>query len=264
MLSTAARIIIAQQAYGGGRNMKKILFYVIIFMVCVAFLEQRIDYYTSGSLTARSPIALSFASFGAISFESRLDSWAKIDSAASPQELEQITKTILNNLDLNTTRVRSEDSAQISRWEYQVEQKNGWLKLNVEADYQKDQTSIVFAYSSVDPEVRLDEWVLKLEALPDWDWHHYYLYKAYLPGTVDAAGRQELAEKVMAKLEAKTKEVFTDERIETRSGYSKALSQMADPVWVGNHQVNVQSAVRSQTDGKTLLLVGSPLILGDY
>jgi hypothetical protein len=244
--------------------MKKILMYVIIFAACVAFCEQRID-YTSGNITAaRSPIALSFASFGAISFESRLDSWAKIDSAASPQELDQIAKTILNNLDLNTARVNSEDSAQISRREYQTEQHNDWLKLTVEADYQKGQTSIVFAWSSTRQDAQPGAWVPKLEKLPDWDWRHYYLYKAYLPGTADAQERQAIVETVMDDLQAKTKEIYADERASSLSGYSPALKQLVEPVWVGNHQINVQSAARSQSDGKTLLLIGTPLILGDY
>lgn len=238
--------------------------YVIIFAACVAYCEERIDYTSRNLIAAPSPIALSFASIGAISFESHLDSWAKIDSAASPQELDQITKNILNNLDLNNARVRSEDSAQISRREFQVEQNDSQLKLTVEADYLKGQTGVVFAFTSHGPEADLDQWVPKLEALPGWDWHHYYLYKAYLSGPVDAASRQAVLQAVIKALEGSTKEVFVDERITSLSGHSKSLKNLVDSVWVGNHQVNVQAAIRSQSDGKTVLLIGCPLILGDY
>lgn len=244
--------------------MKKILMYLIIFGVCVVLCEHRIDYAAENQHAVQSPIKLAFASIGAISFESRLDSWAKINTAVSPQELEQIMETILNNLNVDVTKVRSQNLAQSSRCEYQVEQGASTLHLVAEADYQNNSTGIIFTCINHDEEVELGAWVPKLENIPEWDWHHYYLYSGYLSDTVDSTGQTELLKVVMHNLDAQTKEAFSDKQVCSQTGYSNTLKEMISPVWVGNHKMNVQAAIRSQSDGKTILLIGSPLILGDY
>jgi hypothetical protein len=244
--------------------MKKILMYVIIFALCVAICEQRID-YTNGNVNAvHSPIALSFASIGAISFESRLDSWAKINSAATPQELDQIAETVLASLDLTDIPVKSEASEGTARRECKIEQKNSFLKVVIQADYQTDSTNIIFTYYTREAETDTGDWVHKLENIAGWDWHHYYLFSAYLPEPTDSETQEQLLQAVMKDLEAKTKEVYVDDRVMSLSGYSQILSDMVIPEWVGNHHINVQTVIRNQTDGKSVIMIGSPFILGDY
>ncbi|MGI6433869.1 MAG: YwmB family TATA-box binding protein [Syntrophomonadaceae bacterium] len=244
--------------------MKKIMMYLIIFTVCVALCEHRIDYAAEKQKAIQSPIRLAFASIGAISFESRLDSWAKINTAASPQELDQIMEAILNNLNLTVTEIRSENLPQSSHREYQVEQGTSTLRLTAEADYQTDCTAIIFTCINHDGESDPGGWVPKLDNIKNWDWHHYYLYSGYLSDPAKSTGQTELLQVVMNNLDARTKEIYADKVVCSQTGYSKKLNEMVSPVWVENHKMNVQTAIRSQSDGRALLLIGSPLILGEY
>jgi len=244
--------------------MKKIMMYVIIFALCVAICEQRIDYTNGNVKEVHSPITLSFASIGAISCESRLNSWAKIDSAADLQELERITKTVLESLDLAGAEVKSRESAGIVIRECEVNKPKSYLKVAIQADYQNDTTGIIFTYNTKDTEYDPGSWVPRLENITGWDWHHYYLYQAYLPETAEKQNQEELLHSVMKSLDAKVKEAYIDERVISLSGYSQVLNDMVIPEWVGNRQINVQTVIRNQTDGKTVIMVGSPFILEDY
>lgn len=240
------------------------MLYVVIFALCVAACEQRIDYSNGKVKELHSPIALAFASIGAISCESSLNSWAKIDSAADQQELDRITSTVLNSLGLTDAGVKSQALPGKASRECQVEQPHSRLKVVIEADYQNDSTAIIFTYRTTDTEYDPARWVSWLENINGWDWHHYYLYQAYLPEAAEQQQQEEFLHTVMQSLDARVKEAYIDERVISLSGYSQVLGDMVIPEWVGNRQVNVQAAIRHQTDGKAVIMIGSPFILADY
>lgn len=244
--------------------MKKIMIYLIIFLVSVSICEQRIDSATEKPPVQGSPIQPAFASVGAISFESRLDSWAKINTAATSGELDRIMAVILDDLGLTAAAVQIDNQFWCSRREYQLAQDGCDLRLTVEADYQKDSTAIFFTCINHDAGTDPGSWVPRLESAGDWDWSHYYLYSAYIGEPAPNMGQKELLQAVMDNLHARTKEQYSGERFYSQAGYSEKLAGMVNPVWVKNRKMNVQAVVREQADEKILLLIGSPLILGEY
>lgn len=238
--------------------------YLIAFMVCVALCEYRIDHLSREQPWVLVPIRQAAMAIGASSFESRLDSWAQINTAATAGEIDHITAGILKSLDMNFTELPAKDLNVSSRREYLAEHGGTVVRFQVEADHLKDSTVVFFTCINSGGDSDPGGWVQKLENIGGWDWHHYFLYSAYIGESDEIAGYPLLLETVMHELDAQTKEVFLDERCCSQTGYSQKLSQSVSPVWIKNRKVNVQAAIRNQSDRRTVLMIGSPLIMGEY
>ena len=88
----------------------------------------------------------------------------------------------------------------------------------------------------------------------------------FVPGISAGSAEQQQQEEFCTSCKAwmLVLEAYIDERVISLSGYSQVLGDMVIPEWVGNRQVNVQAAIRHQTDGKAVIMIGSPFILADY
>lgn len=243
--------------------MKKLLLYLLVFAVCVVFCEHRIDQVAQSSDQAGSSIRQAMLDSGAVLSMSRLDSWAQINRAASAAELDQMMEGALDCLGLLPVEIDSRDLAQSAVREYQHEKGLGQVQLTIRADYPADITFISFIYIDNGATGDLNGWVRKMEQGGEWDWHHYYLYSANLTESAQNTKGGELLQNVMSHLGGQTKEVFSDGTTCSQTGYAKGLNEMVTPVWVENRKVNVQLAL-SPSGQKRVLLIGIPLILGEY
>lgn len=226
-----------------------------------------IDYTIAKQINNKSPYYLSFVSIGANSLESRMDCWATIRMESSANELKTNLSQILYYLNLpadESKYVFLTDKNSISL-NYQTQ--NEYLKgcFCLETDQYKHETYMIISLVTNDNNFRLSDLEDKLNHFPGVKWKYYYLYTANLDYIVAAESHKELLKVINKIFNMKNPEIYSGENVTSMAGFSPLITTQGQNSVINNKTYNIQAAIRSNTDErKTLIYIGSPLILGDY
>ncbi len=243
--------------------MKKVLIYFIIFVSLCAASGYGIDYLVYNKIDHQSPYYLSFASIGAISLESRLDCWVKINQKLSQDDLDRKSKEIFNDLGISWVDERvvrnNIDSDYMTSYTSQSDHIN--YTFTAETNTDKNETYLVLNVTSRDESHDLSRVEEKLKA-GDLKWQYYYLYTGKLDHYVDQETRIELINVILQNLGANSSEVYEDQYMTSTTAYTPLFD---NSVTVQNKKYNLQIAAKSVLQQQeAFIYIGQPLIIGDY
>jgi len=243
--------------------MKKVLIYLIIFTVLCAVSSYGVDYLVFHKIENISPYYLSFSSIGAISLESRVDCWAKINTSLSVNELSQNLKNIIDCLGLSVidNEITTESTNNGYVLGYQCESGKLIYSVKAETELNENESYLLLTIISNNPEpvdLTIVEEQLKSSR---YKWKYYYLYTGKLDYCVDSDSRREMLKVILDNLAADSLEIYEDEYMTSMTGYT---SLFKNSVTIQGNKYNVQTAIRNSQDKETLVYIGQPLILGDY
>ncbi len=242
--------------------MKKVLIYLIIFASLCAISGYGIDHMVYNKINHQSPYYLSFASIGAISLESRLDCWAKINQKLSQDELHRKSEEIFNNLGISWVDegvvTNNIDSEYMISYTYQ----SGQIIYTFSAQTDTDENETYFLLNVVSrDEYDLSKLEEKLRE-GELKWQYYYLYTGKLDHYIDQETRIELINVILQNLGAESSEVYEDQYMTSITAYTPLFD---NSVTVQNKQYNVQIAAKSVLQQQeAFIYIGNPLIIGDY
>lgn len=248
--------------------MKRVLMYLITFAVICSLADYSIDYTLAKQINKQSPYHLAFASIGANSLESRMDSWAKIRTTATVQDLESYLEIILKAFNLPIKRnkcvVEQNQDSIVLRYETKCGQEI--YNFALESNNKINECYLVASFISNNKDRQ--DWKDSekvFQGLLGQNWKSYYQYTASIDTVQNTKGRKEFLNVVMKNLGAKETELYQDGMVTSSAGYSAIIEENIGAIEVGEKKYNVQAAIRSSIkEGKTYVYIGSPLILGDY
>lgn len=244
--------------------MKKILLYIIFFTLLCWGGNYSIDYTIGKQLANRSPYYLSFASIGVNSLTSNLDAWVKIKTNSSKAELEAYLARISASLDVPLIRekiVYTEDSG-VKTILYRTASKGQKISLVLESD--EEETSIVVSITGKGDAVLLKNYESKLEQI-DLDWTYYYTYRGHIGQIIAYDAQTELIKVMLKNLKAREISWYKNGKVTSCAAYSPVLTPFTPSVSLEGKKYNLQIAVQvDEKKNKTYIIIGSPLILGEY
>lgn len=248
--------------------MKKMILYIIIFVFLCSICNFSIDYTIGKQITNQSPYYLSFASIGAISLESRMDCWAKIKITSNKEALEKDLKQLLEVLDLpvKSGNFIYETTKQSSSIKYRIsDTKNIAYEFIIESDEKLKHTFYVISISSKGKNNDLLKYRKKLDKLIGLQWTYYYLYTGVLNNNLDNKSRMTMIEVILNNLKVNKVDTYTSKNSTSISGYSPIIDDLIPHITVQGKKYNIQIAIKNNgKENKSYVLIGSPLILGDY
>lgn len=241
--------------------MKRILLYLIIFTSLCFIGNYSMDHLVFSHTKNQSPFYLSFASIGAISLESRLDCWAKIETGSSNEPLRNNLQETVALLDLPMEQEKLETSTDTYNKTLKYQIQSGDLLYSITANQDLlDSDCYIWISISVPGESQYLSEIENKLSKSRFNWRYYYLYTGIIEENVNAEGRQVLLDVVMKILDADILDRYEDQYMDSAAAYSP---QLKNHVLVQSKKYNVQAAIRS-TGNNTKVFIGSPLILGDY
>jgi len=245
--------------------MKKVFFYIIIFVIICFSGDSALKYSIGKEIDSQSPYYLSFASIGANLLESRLDCWAKIRTVTTNEERDQALIKILNHLNLpasqNDFLHQENQETMITQYDLHYNNQNYFFLLQTNKANKESYFLMTAISTREDQQMRNDE--MKLKEIMDCK--SYYLYKGLINARPDYTGQEELLKVVMKNLNAETNDVYRDNKVISMTGFSSKLEQNKNyEVDIEGNKSNVQAAIRNNKEGKTEIYLGFPLLLNDY
>ncbi len=246
--------------------MKKIIIYIGLFIFLCMMSNYGIDYTVGKQIEKQSPYYLSFASIGANSLESRLDCWAKIKTTSSKTELNSYLLNILRSLNLpaeqNKFGFESNDNSTILSYETTYET----IKYHFIMESNETTKETYFIVNLItNEESNLPGIPAKLNNIIGLHWTYYYQYTGSLNMPVNAQGSQELLNVMMKNLKVEDPDLYIDGNTCSGTGYSQELAKIVPSIKVNNRDINIQIAVQNdESKHQTNIIIGSPLILGEY
>lgn len=247
--------------------MKRVLMYLIIFTVICSLADYSIDYTFAKQINKQSPYYLAFASIGANSLESRMDSWAKIRTAATEQDLKLYLETILTAFKLpvknDDYKLEKHENATILR--YEIGSGEEIYNFAIESNKETNECYLIASFISTNDKKQWEESEKIFRGLLGLEWKSYYLYTASIDMFLNSKSRKNFVNVIMNNLEAEGDELYQEGIVTSSAGYSEIIEENIEAIKVENKKYNVQTAIRSNIkQGKTYVYIGSPLILGDY
>lgn len=246
--------------------MKKVLIYILVFIVVCTVISYGIDFTVGQHLQNQSPYYLSFASIGANSLESHLDAWAKIKTTSSEDELKSYLKNILRSLNLPADQNHFRTTANQNKiiLEYEISVENCHYKIFLESDEKLKETYFIINIIAEDIS-NLKEYSHKLNRIIGLNWNTYFKYFGQLDLVVDEKSRHKLIEVMMKNLQTENVTIYSDGKTCSATGYALSLEKIAPVVKVNQENINVQIAIQTdEINNQTNIIIGSPLILGEY
>ena len=247
--------------------LKKIIYYLLIFIILITIGDYGINYSIARSIDNKSPYYLSFASIGANSLESRMECWATIRKPSSAEELKKRLIQILNCLDLpadeNKFVLFTDNNSILLNYLLAEADLQGYFCL--ETDLKKEETYLVISLVDSGNRRELSNNEKNLKLIPGVKWQFNYLYTADLDYMVTLDSHRALLEVISKILEVKVMNVYQQENMTSMAGYSPVIMHKGQQSAINHEIYNFQAAIRnSSTDKKTYIYIGSPLILDDY
>lgn len=246
--------------------MKKVLIYILVFIVVCTVISYGIDFTVGQHLQNQSPYYLSFASIGANSLESHLDAWAKIKTTSSEDELKSYLFNILRSLNLpaDENNFKTTAGQNMTILEYELSADNSHFKIVLESDNRAKETYFIINIIKEDI-CNMKEYSSKLNSIIGLKWTTYYKYHGYLDFVVDKNSREKLIEVMMKNLKADNVRVYSDGKTCSATAYAQVLEKMAPMEKINHENINVQIAIQTdEINNRTNVIIGSPLILGEY
>lgn len=245
--------------------MKKGIIYILIFVFLCALGNFVSDYSVARQIAERSPYSLCFASIGAISLESRMDSWAKLKSSLDNKEMRKELERIQDSLELSPAdgHTAFDRQSQISKLSYTSISQGVSYQIVIASDATKRVTDFTCTAKTRDRSVNLQKKAEALNTDNSLKWKTYYLYTGRLPEPINAAAQKELMRVILKNFKSQEITRYHDARMTVATAYSPLVQ--ADSIKLAGRQCNLQASVRLDAiTNNTYVYVGSPLILGDY
>lgn len=242
--------------------LKKVIIYLALFAAISFSSDSYLKYCIAQQNKNESPYRLAFASIGANLLESRIDCWATIKTDGSENELGLILVQLLQHLDLpaESDRFLYQEKNDIRTLEYHLILANMQYYFLLQSSLPA-RNNINILITIVDQGgQKLQGYEAQLRQL--YDCSVYYQYKGIIDARPDLAGREELLDVLLTNLQATPKSYFQEGSMITRTGYSKSIP--IRPVNVAGDNINLQAVVRVNTENKTEVQLGVPLLLCDY
>ncbi|MBO8157985.1 YwmB family TATA-box binding protein [Thermosyntropha sp.] len=247
--------------------MKKILLYLTVFTILCFFGSFTIDYTIGKQLTNRSPYYLAFTSIGANSLSSNLDAWAKIKTDSSPSELKAYMLKILAGFNISFTpeNMKLVEDDKKNTIFYQYSDNKMKIVLVLESDLILEETFFVVSVNEKGDITDLRKWESRLNELIGIKWTYYYTYQGELDGIINFESQDELIKVILKNLDAKERNWFKNKKVTSCAAYSSKLKPYINSVQVGVNRCNLQIAITpDEKRNKTYIIIGAPLILGEY
>ncbi|NLB88813.1 MAG: hypothetical protein GX790_06240, partial [Syntrophomonadaceae bacterium] len=109
------------------------------------------------------------------------------------------------------------------------------------------------------------EYSHKLNRIIGLNWNTYFKYFGQLDLVVDEKSRHKLIEVMMKNLQTENVTIYSDGKTCSATGYALSLEKIAPVVKVNQENINVQIAIQTdEINNQTNIIIGSPLILGEY
>jgi hypothetical protein len=249
----------------GGNKVKRVGLYILVFLFLCGLIELSVNYSLGKQIENQCPYCLAFTSIGANLLESRLDSWAKIKTTSTSQELDQNLIRILNHLQLpvDNHKFKHTSHNNILTLEYNCRKANETFQFVLQSDHNQKETGILISISSKQQSVNLPAYERKLKELLKCNC--YYLHVGYIDYNLQPNGQTDLLRVLLKKMEAEPTDTYQENNITSVSAFSRQLASAVEPVDTGAHKVNLQAAMRSNAiEHCTYVYIGSPVILGEY
>jgi len=246
--------------------MKKILGYLIYFVIICFLSNLALQYCIGKEIDKQPPYYLSFASVGANLLESRLDCWAKIKTVSTNEEIDQSLLEVLNYLDLPAEQKKflHQESREAIATQYELHHKDQNYLFILQTNKTNNESYLLVTATSPKDDLQLRKDEKRLKALLKCK--SYYLYRGLIDARPDIQGQQDLLKIVMKCLHAETNEVFTNPKMVSVTGFSSNLENIdITSVKVAGKECNVQAAIRTNDkENKSEIYIGFPLLLSDY
>jgi hypothetical protein len=250
-----------------GRNLKKVILYILIFICFCGLIELSVNYSLGQQIENQSPYCLSFSSIGANLLESRIDSWAKIKTTSSAKQLDQHLITILEKLQLpiNNYKFKHTSDNTINSLEYECQKSTATFQFILQSDKNQKETYILISIIAKpnSNSINLPNYEKKLKQVLDFNC--YYLYSGYIDYNLEPASRLEFLKLILKQMDAKQVDLYEENNTTSITGFSENLAGNVKPIDTGLHKVNLQAAMRcNRIENRTYVYIGSPVILGEY
>jgi len=243
--------------------MKKIIIYIFVFIVLCILADSGINDSMARSIDNQSPYCLSFASIGANLLESRLDSWAKLNTATNFNEMDKELVKILNLL-----KIPVQESAFIHQAEngvltlkYQVTKADNSYLITLQTEKQLTCFVLTAISRQDDHTLRIDEKLLQDE----YDCKSYFQYKGIINGSPDKEGRLRILQVICKCLKAKELDRYENQNLLSMAAFSPELQKNYDQVVLAGRAYNIQMAIRNDSNKRqSYVYLGIPLLLNEY
>ncbi|MDD2619719.1 MAG: YwmB family TATA-box binding protein [Syntrophomonadaceae bacterium] len=240
--------------------------YIITFIIFCSIANFITDYTIEKEIKNRSPFYLSFASIGAISLESRLDCWAKINTPSTSQELEEKMISLLTYLDLPIKRkfLQFKANQETKTLNYKATKNNHSVNLTIGTDSKNNSYYLLsFKYGNKSHIEEYQRIINKYDS--DLNWNYYYQYSGEIGEQLDRLSQQKVLEVVMKNFNAKDSEVFRDTKRLGMTGFSPTISNVSPAITDSGKKYNIEAVTESNArDGKTRVYIGAPFIMKSY
>ena len=212
----------------------------------------------ANQISSRPPVSLAFASIGAISQESRIDAWAKIESAQSSEEMLNTLQEILYRLKIPMKKSGIEWNVNESRIQYQCTHSQIQYHVSLQSDSKEVTTTAKITIISRHPEANLNQLSEALATMHAWSWEKSYRYTGLLDANTDSDGRMEIMRVLSQNLKMDPLEYYTDEKRIRCTGYSPLVSSQRLDFIAAYGETNIQTLIRERQDKKSEIYIGIP------
>ncbi|MEN6328030.1 MAG: YwmB family TATA-box binding protein [Syntrophomonas sp.] len=236
--------------------------YIVVFIILCSFANYLIDYTIEKEINNRSPYYLSFASIGAISLESRLDCWAKINTTSTSQKLKQDMLSLLYYLDIpinaNQIQIKTNQDATILQYEFTQNQKQ--FEFLFCSNQNKNESWYMLKFSSKDKSGDIEKYMETTKRFRgDLAWQYHYQYAGEIAPKIDSISQQKILKVIMKNLDVKEQRTSINNNFISSTGFSPKIKNVIPAVANYDHLYNVEAQIKSDPKaGKTLVYIGSP------
>jgi len=247
----------------GGRAVKKILIYLLVFIILCYLVDTGINQSIARQIDNRSPYCLSFASIGANLLESRLDSWAKIKTAENYYELDQELINILNllNLPVQESAIKHKQEQGKLIVNYQTVQNQTDYLISLQTENHATYFLLTAISRQGDLLLRSQEKLLKQR----YQSKSYFQYKGIINARPGSDGRQKILHVICKCLHAQERDVYSSQDMVSMATFSPILLEEYDQVELAGEIYNLQMAIHNDSNkNQSYVYLGIPLLLNDY
>lgn len=239
--------------------MKKLFMAVILASLVLSLYLDISSINIGACLTEDTPYSLAFASIGANLLESRIDCWATLSTHTTDKEMRRLLLQITKQLDIPAKPADFNTSAndRVTFVRGNFGHGDGKVFLTMQSDgHQTYLLASVITQNPADLEsyYRKVNGVLPVKAAS--------LYTATLDGGYSQEAKLSLMNKLLKNLKAREVERYRDKSVISVTGFSPLIKNQ--PNGPGT-KYNLQAAASyNETEDKTYIYLGIPLILGEY